>query len=160
MQFAVGFGNMSAIKYLIDEKGAKVRNKYLRFAAYAGHMDVVDYLIEEQGLKAEEDAFEAACRGGHLEICKYLADEQGVDPGKAFYLAALCMSTKDYKENASCLAYMSGSGLTVQELKEAHLNVAKFLVENGADPSDARLKPELEKCDNSQLVAFLRKAAK
>ncbi len=160
MQFALMMGSRPAMEYLINEKGVKLRDKHLSQAALGGHLDVVEYLVEEQGLKPEERTLRMACSGGHVDVCEYLVEEQQMDATKSQYLQALCIDKEEYKEAAKMLSLLEGKTLTVDDIKERHLEVAGYLVEQGANPKDPVLQVVMEKSDNAELNAFLRKEAK
>ncbi len=160
LEFALAAGSKSALVYLIDEKGAKLRDKHLGLVSLGGHMEIVEYLIDEHGLTPDEETLLFACRGGQLDICKYLVKKHQVDASKSKFLIALCADKDDYKEAAKMLSLVSGKEVKVDDVKESYVEVAEFLMEQGADPKDKLLQAVLEKSDNSKLNALLRKEAK
>ncbi len=158
LSWAAGVGSKSAVKYLIEEKGITPDSGALANAARCGQEHIVEYLIEEQGLKADETVLQAACFGGQLDVVEYLVEEQGVSVSKGNCLAALCTSKSRYEDRALKISVDLCDEVDVEDLMDDYLDVAEYLVEQGADPKDVEFL--LDKTDHPELVAFLRKEAK
>ncbi len=160
LEFAVSMGSLPAVRYLVEEKGAQLRDAHLCHAAIAGQLEMVEYLIDRQGLRADAAALAAACLGGHLGICEYLVEEQGIDATRGSCLGSLLVDRASYARLVAQLGCINGDDVTVDELQERHVAVAEFLVEHGADASDKVLQSRLDQADNPALTAFLRQAAR
>jgi ankyrin repeat protein len=72
---ACGGGNLEILKYLLEEKGAVVRSKSIRYAAKSGNLDIIKFLMEERDIKLDEgpggDLYDIS-KQGKLNVLKYL----------------------------------------------------------------------------------------
>ena len=123
MSLASQFGNLEIVKYLVENaadvntKGAYCDGTALQYASINGHLEVVKYLVEngaEVNAQEEDDDDEkallsASCRE-NFKIVKHLVET--------------VVNAKEKKYGKTALIYAS---------REGHLEIAKYLLQNGAD---------------------------
>jgi len=107
---AAGSGNLELVKYLI-KKVAKIESDTVRYAADSGNFELVKYLVDEGG-EIDEHAVSRAAKSGNQELVEYLVDRHGQIDDKAL-------------DNAS---------------KSGNLELVKYLVQKGAK-IDKEIKP-------------------
>ncbi|HSW61294.1 MAG TPA: ankyrin repeat domain-containing protein [bacterium] len=155
LQEAAKEGRLTIVKVLI-ENGANVNLKNergwtaLHRAANYGHLEVVRYLIESNA-DVNSKNIEGMCpvvfalKNKHLEVAILLI-EKGTDPNCSTDLHGRTMLFHSLRNNWTDLAEIlikNGAASNVTEgdesalvfaLKNCQMNIAKLLVEHGADP--------------------------
>ena len=115
VSFAIADGGVisfDSVKYLIDEKGAKISDDAVYNAVLEGHLHIVKYLVEK-GADVTEGILGTAAYEGHFDIVKYLVDEKGLGD----------LSKHDYD-----LSNM-GDDAAEGAAENGHLEILKYIVE-------------------------------
>jgi ankyrin repeat protein len=115
VSFAIADGGVisfASVKYLIDEKGAKISDDAVYNAVLEGSLQIVKYLVEK-GADVTEGILGAAAYEGHFDIVKYLVDEKGLGD----------LSKHDYD-----LSNM-GDDAAEGAAENGHLEILKYIVE-------------------------------
>ena len=115
VSFAIADGGVisfASVKYLIDEKGAKISDDAVYNAVLEGHLHIVKYLVEK-GADVTEGILGTAAHEGHFDIVKYLVDEKGLGD----------LSKHDYDLSNMGDAAAEGAA------ENGHLEILKYIVE-------------------------------
>jgi ankyrin repeat protein len=115
VSFAIADGGVisfASVKYLIDEKGAKISDDAVYNAVLKGSLQIVKYLVEK-GADVTEGILGTAAHEGHFDIVKYLVDEKGLGD----------LSKHDYDLSNMGDAAAEGAA------ENGHLEILKYIVE-------------------------------
>lgn len=127
-------GSIEGCQYLLD-KGFEIDSNYpLEVAAAAGHLEVCKFLIS-QGLEPSHNALASAALTGRLQICQYLV-EQGANGSDDRLLSFLLQRDEESYKDTQKMLRCIGQDVSIIELKNRVVDVAKYFVSLGADPND------------------------
>jgi ankyrin repeat protein len=112
---AATFGSDELVKYLVDQKKAKIHYKdlnsltALHYAALFGYLSIVRYLVDQKGAdintldKHNANALQHAAFGEHLDTVKYLIEHQNADRNSRSVIRAIVNAV--YKNNLPIVKY-------------------------------------------------------
>jgi len=124
---AASYGSLDVLKYLVDEKGAKIEVFAIVSAALNGHLDVVKYLVDEKHVTIE-DAVENAALNGHLDVVKYLV-RKGAKIGRAVESATSKCHLNVIKYLVDEKGARIGNDAIRYAISNGHLAVIKYFVD-------------------------------
>ncbi|MEM7496327.1 MAG: ankyrin repeat domain-containing protein, partial [Myxococcota bacterium] len=131
---AAAAGDLKAVKRLVQEEHVDVNHQHmdgataLYEAAFNGRVEVVQWLVEEADARTDLGdesgctPLHAAAYGGNLEIVKWLVTEGHVD-----------LDQPDHRGRTAL--YWAASGLCWGDDAHRHAEVARWLLDQGADPT-------------------------
>ena len=135
-------GHIMIVRFLVEKHNADVNatdhfgQTALYWAATKGHIGIVRFLVEEHKVAINVATTQGwtplhdAARNGHEAVVKFLV-EQRADTGSRFYYSSLAgQASRAQIINA---ADNDGHTALYWSAHNGHLNVAKLLVEQGAD---------------------------
>lgn len=134
-------GNLSLVKSLIDEGGAKVDAKTkngktpLHFAAQCGRADVVEYLLLNGAKRFAEDEgkntpIKLAAENGHLDALRLLAPGEAKGSKQKFHYSTALISAIRNDYQSAPIHLLDKGGKIDFKNKEAH-KAALSLMRNG-----------------------------
>ena len=91
---ASAYGHLDILKYLVEEKGAKIGDFAVNQAAKHGHLDILKYLVEEKSAKIDDFVVNQAATHGHLDILKYIFEKND----KPYYISDNTIDNAKTKE--------------------------------------------------------------
>lgn len=124
-------GDLIIVKLMID-RGAKCFNWAMNSAAVEGHLEIIQLMLE-CGADDYANPLSNAAYKGHIEIVKLLMEREAKFKNLALYEAAGGGHLEIVKMLISKYGADDYNSSIIYALHEEHLEVAKFLLESGAN---------------------------
>jgi hypothetical protein len=158
LRYACIIGNITLVKYLIEQKDCKPDAKHVNLAAASGRLTLVKYLLENQNCDAitsgGSDVFYYAVNSGRVKLLKYLMEKYNWKPSKASFGTAVSCGSYHIMNYLHETHGLTGEDIHLLSLGfSKSLPIIKYLVEVlGWRPADCEY-------NNMYVGRFLKKGS-
>lgn len=142
LRYACIIGNITLVKYLIEQKGCKPDEQHVNLAAASGRLTLVKYLLENQQCSADttsaDNIFYNAVTSGRVKLLKYLIKKFKWKPSENNFPTAVSSGNYHLIKYLHKTHGLKGKSVSLFDLQYSKsLPLIKYMVEKlGWRPSD------------------------